>query len=105
MNSPSAFVLPVFATAYPYIIVTLALASGGGFTLLLCLISDLLALVTLHLRICHVLASRVCLWQLDSLSGLWNLFRGVYTGIRNAASLMSRETMERSAWPDRLVRL
>ena len=33
-------------------------------------------MLTLHLRLCWIVTRAVCLWQLDSLSGLWNLFRG-----------------------------
>jgi phosphatidylinositol glycan class Q protein len=35
-----------------------------------------MALLTLHLRICHGITSLLVRWQLSSLGGLWNLFRG-----------------------------
>jgi hypothetical protein len=45
-------------------------------TLLLALIKDALALATLHIALCDRITRAICLWQLDSLGGLWNLFRG-----------------------------
>jgi phosphatidylinositol glycan class Q protein len=55
----------------------IAWSGYGGLTLFLALTRDTLALLTLHLRICHKLASRLVRWQMSSLGGLWNLFRGM----------------------------
>ncbi|ORX35281.1 N-acetylglucosaminyl transferase component-domain-containing protein [Kockovaella imperatae] len=47
-----------------------------GLTLALAVVHDALLLSSLHLRLCWNLTRWICLWQLESLSGLWNLFRG-----------------------------
>lgn len=53
-----------------------AAASMGGLTIILALTRDLISVLTLHLRLCHFLTSSVFAWQMSSLRGLWNLFRG-----------------------------
>ncbi|WVQ93661.1 hypothetical protein IAU59_000737 [Kwoniella sp. CBS 9459] len=54
----------------------IAWTSLGGLTFTLAILNDLLSLLTLHLSVCHVLMRLIYKWQLDSLGGLWNLFRG-----------------------------
>lgn len=58
------------------LITFLALASLGGLTLFLAALEDVVSLFTMHLRFCDIMTRGICRWQLASLSGLWNLFRG-----------------------------
>ncbi|WWC96860.1 hypothetical protein V866_003735 [Kwoniella sp. B9012] len=63
-------------TLLPLIIRLFALSSLGGLTLTLSLPKDTITILTSHLYLCHMLMRYIFNWQLDSLSGLWNLFRG-----------------------------
>ncbi|EIW66479.1 hypothetical protein TREMEDRAFT_65341 [Tremella mesenterica DSM 1558] len=54
----------------------LSLGSLGGLTISSCMISDLLKLLFVHMEGCYWFMSKLCGWQIESLSGLWNLFRG-----------------------------
>ncbi|WVR03731.1 hypothetical protein IAU60_000726 [Kwoniella sp. DSM 27419] len=60
----------------PLLTTVLAWSSFGGLALTLAVTTDLLSLLTLHLYLSYKLMRGICLWQLESLSGLWNLFRG-----------------------------
>jgi len=72
----AASVLPHLSCHLPALLDIIAIAPLGGLTLLLAMTQDALALITLHLRLCHILSSTLCRWQMTSLGGLWNLFRG-----------------------------
>jgi phosphatidylinositol glycan class Q protein len=69
-------VVPRLPSLLPTAVHILATASMGGMTLLLALTKDALGLATLHITLCDRITRAICLWQLDSLGGLWNLFRG-----------------------------
>lgn len=57
----------------------LSILSLTGFTTLLAASHDILNLLTLHLLFGYNVMRAVCVWQIDSLGGLWNLFRGMVT--------------------------
>ena len=103
----TATICPPVIRNLPAILAVLAYAPLGGLTLLLAILQDALGLITLHLRLCHVLASTLCRWQISSLGGLWNLFRGELLLVRpgEEAVIDSRQTVERSQTTDRLVRV
>ncbi|WVQ78884.1 hypothetical protein IAT38_000975 [Cryptococcus sp. DSM 104549] len=60
----------------PVVLSGLSFASLGGLTLLLALLQDIANLLTLHLNVCYRLMRVLYGWQVESLGGLWNLFRG-----------------------------
>ncbi|WVQ65008.1 uncharacterized protein L199_003178 [Kwoniella botswanensis] len=68
--------IPHLDTLLPLIIRLFALSSLGGLTLTLSLLKDTITILTSHLYLCHILMRYIFNWQLESLSGLWNLFRG-----------------------------
>ncbi|WRT65803.1 uncharacterized protein IL334_002752 [Kwoniella shivajii] len=68
--------IPFLRSFLPTFIQIFALVSLGGFTLTLSLLDDTLSILTSHFYLCHVLMKYIFNWQLQSLSGLWNLFRG-----------------------------
>ncbi|ORY29757.1 N-acetylglucosaminyl transferase component-domain-containing protein [Naematelia encephala] len=72
----SSFLSPVLQDNYQVIYMVLAHASLGGLTLWLALLSDVFRLITTHLYLGYRLTSTICIWQLRSLGGLFNLFRG-----------------------------
>lgn len=47
-----------------------------GLTTLLAIAHDIINLLTLHMFFGYKIMRAVCGWQIDSLGGLWNLFRG-----------------------------
>lgn len=51
---------------------------GGGLTLAVSLISDLFALLTLHLYVCYIISNAVYARVLSTGGSLFNLFRGMY---------------------------
>ncbi|OCF56521.1 hypothetical protein L486_05371 [Kwoniella mangroviensis CBS 10435] len=69
-------VLPHLDTLLPSMIRLFALSSLGGLTLTLSLLNDTITILTSHFHLCHLLMRYIFNWQLESLSGLWNLFRG-----------------------------
>ncbi|OCF44126.1 hypothetical protein I317_02080 [Kwoniella heveanensis CBS 569] len=71
-----AHIDPLLRTYGPTLIQTIAWISFGGLTFTLAIINDLLSLLAIHLHVCHILMRAIYRWQLDSLGGLWNLFRG-----------------------------
>ncbi|RSH94809.1 phosphatidylinositol N-acetylglucosaminyltransferase subunit gpi1 [Saitozyma podzolica] len=87
----------------------LAVASLGGMTLLLALTKDALALATLHIALCDRITRAICLWQLDSLGGLWNLFREQENSCADrkkwSLTVVRREAVERSPPTNRFVRV
>ena len=94
------------------VLVSAALSSMGGLTVFLAFCRDLSSLLTLHLRLCHFLTSSICAWQLSSLRGLWNLFRGqsslndseaVHLEVLN--SLIFRQKVECASSTNRFIRL
>lgn len=99
---------PVLNTATPFIVSLLSIASLGGVTLLLSCLQDILSVLTLHLRCCSLITTRICRWQLDSLGGLWNLFRGglsyrLTESTANSNLLALRQTLERASRANRLI--
>ena len=81
----STAILPPITPAH---ITTLGkLTSLGGFTLLLSLLSDLLSLLTAHLRLAYELTCGVYWGAGVKLGGglLWGVFRGTWTHSRNPA--------------------
>lgn len=79
MELSAASLSPLVVHHLPTILAVVSFVPLGGLTLLLVTAQDALSLLTLHLRLCHILGSSLCRWQLSSLSGLWNLFRGMPT--------------------------
>ncbi|KAK4684624.1 phosphatidylinositol N-acetylglucosaminyltransferase subunit Q, partial [Tremellales sp. Uapishka_1] len=67
---------PILGIATPILLRILAFSSLGGATLFLSLLQDLLSLLTLNIDLSYRLTATVCKFQLDNLSGLFNLFRG-----------------------------
>lgn len=55
---------------------SLAFFSLFGLTTLLAALQDVLAIGTAHITVCEKATSLIVRWQLSSLGGLWNLFRG-----------------------------
>ena len=68
--------IPHISTHMPIILSLLCTISLLGATSTLSLLQDLLRLTTLQLHIAHCLTRVIWTWLLDSLGGLWNLFRG-----------------------------
>ena len=68
--------LPHITTHLPSLVRLVSLASLLGATSALALTRDVLRLLTLHLYVGSRLTRAICSWQLDTLGGLWNLFRG-----------------------------
>lgn len=52
------------------------LVALGGLSFAFALVSDIVSLLTLHLRICYAVTAQLCTWQLAALKGLYDLFRG-----------------------------
>jgi len=96
-------VLPILSTYLPLLLGIMSTSGYGGFTLFLSLTRDTLSLLTLHLRVCHEITSILVRWQLSSLSGLWNLFRG--TLIEVGVSLIDREEVECPSTTNRFIYL
>jgi hypothetical protein len=71
-------VLPQLHRHLPLLLDIISWSSYGGLTLMLSTLRDTISAVTLHLYISHRITLSLVRWQLDSLSGLWNLFRGEY---------------------------
>ncbi|WVW80270.1 hypothetical protein I302_102248 [Kwoniella bestiolae CBS 10118] len=69
-------VIPHLERLLPSLTQLFALSSLGGLTFTLSLLRDTLTILTSHLHLCHVLMRYIFDWQLESLGGLWNLFRG-----------------------------
>ena len=63
-------------TALPYFVLAVSIASCFGATFFCCIFSDILHLVTAHLRFADMLVALVYRWEMSSLYSLWNLFRG-----------------------------
>ncbi|WWD16402.1 hypothetical protein CI109_100828 [Kwoniella shandongensis] len=70
------FVTPLLGDIIYTSLVILAASSLGGLTLSLSILGDCFSLLTLHLYVCYRGMKLVYAWQVDSLGGLWNLFRG-----------------------------
>jgi phosphatidylinositol glycan class Q protein len=60
----------------PLILVSTAVSGAFGVTVMLCVMSDLLSLATLHIRLFYSLAARWHGLQTKALTSLWRLFRG-----------------------------
>ncbi|OWT35619.1 phosphatidylinositol glycan, class Q, partial [Cryptococcus neoformans Bt1] len=69
-------VTPLLHSLLPRLIYLLSILSLTGFTTFLAASHDMLNLLTLHLLFGYKVMRAVCGWQIDSLGGLWNLFRG-----------------------------
>lgn len=69
-------VTPLLQTHGPLLLTVIANSALLGLTLLLSIVSDALSVLALHIRLSHAAASFVFSLQRDSLSGLFNLFRG-----------------------------
>lgn len=69
-------VTPLLHSLLPQLIYLLSILSLTGFTTFLAVSHDMLNLLTLHLLFGYKVMRVVCGWQIDSLGGLWNLFRG-----------------------------
>ncbi|AAW44966.2 GPI anchor biosynthesis-related protein, putative [Cryptococcus deneoformans JEC21] len=69
-------VTPSLHSLLPQLMYLLSILSLTGFTTLLAASHDILNLLTLHLLFGYNVMRAVCVWQIDSLGGLWNLFRG-----------------------------
>lgn len=57
----------------------LAFSCLAGLTMGLSVLRDIIYLSTTHLRLSYLITKAICALQLDSLGGLWNLFRGQYS--------------------------
>ncbi|KAL1411843.1 pig-Q [Vanrija albida] len=69
--------VPALAAAPPIALTALLLTAPLlGLSSALALLADAIALLTLHLRLCHFATAALCRWQLSALRGLWDLFRG-----------------------------
>lgn len=68
--------LPYIQDNISHIVAAYTFISLFGLTVLLSALQDGLALLALHLRVCERATSFIFRWQLHSLGGLWNLFRG-----------------------------
>jgi hypothetical protein len=55
----------------PVILVCTAVSGAFGFTIMLCVVSDLLAIATVHIKIFYSLAARWHGLQATALSSLW----------------------------------
>ncbi|WVF66029.1 hypothetical protein IAT40_000767 [Kwoniella sp. CBS 6097] len=71
-----AYIEPLLQAYGPILLQIIAWTSFGGLTLTLAILSDILSIFTIHLHLCHILMRTIYRWQLESLGGLWNLFRG-----------------------------
>ncbi|GMK59602.1 hypothetical protein CspeluHIS016_0802080 [Cutaneotrichosporon spelunceum] len=67
---------PVVSHVLPHIPVVLAAVSLLGVSFGVALLSDLLALLTLHLRLIHLATAALSRVSMTALLGLWDLFRG-----------------------------
>ncbi|KAL0242128.1 hypothetical protein I308_105757 [Cryptococcus tetragattii IND107] len=70
------YVTPSVHSLLPRLIYLLSIFSLMGLTTLLAIAHDMINLLTLHLLFGYKIMRAVCGWQIDSLGGLWNLFRG-----------------------------
>ncbi|KIR51787.1 phosphatidylinositol glycan, class Q [Cryptococcus gattii Ru294] len=70
------YVTPSFHSLLPRLIYLLSIFSLMGLTTLLAIAHDIINLLTLHILFGYKIMRAVCGWQIDSLGGLWNLFRG-----------------------------
>lgn len=68
--------IPFLAAYGPNLLLLLGLTGHGGLTLFLSVLRDVIKVLTLHLRLGHTITGYLVKWQLESLGGLWNLFRG-----------------------------
>ncbi|WWC88050.1 uncharacterized protein L201_002953 [Kwoniella dendrophila CBS 6074] len=69
-------VVPSLKNLLPLLLQFFALSSLGGLTVAISLLVDTINILTSHLHLCYILMKHIFNWQLESLSGLWNLFRG-----------------------------
>lgn len=70
----------------PTIIYVVGTLSCGGMTVAISLLMDMLALLTLHLYLCYVLARAVYQRMLRTAWSLFNLFRGKFVTLNNWTS-------------------
>lgn len=68
--------LPLIQVHVSHIAAGYTFISLLGLTVFLSALQDGLALFALHLTLCEKATSFIVRWQLHSLGGLWNLFRG-----------------------------
>lgn len=68
---------PVLARGLPLFPIALIFVSPFGLSFGVALVSDLLSLLTLHLRLFHFVTAALCGASMTALKGLWDLFRGV----------------------------
>ncbi|KAJ3008981.1 phosphatidylinositol N-acetylglucosaminyltransferase subunit gpi1 [Thoreauomyces humboldtii] len=68
----TSFLLPNLAT----VIYTTGVAGACGISMTVSLYADLVSLVTLHLHLCYVVASKLYFWQVRAIVALFTLFRG-----------------------------
>ncbi|KAI9632798.1 N-acetylglucosaminyl transferase component-domain-containing protein [Dioszegia hungarica] len=76
LQSWKEIMLPMTQSLALLLTTALAITSLAGLTLFLAALEDVVSLFTLHLRLCNTMTRGICRWQLASLGGLWNLFRG-----------------------------
>lgn len=69
---------PVLAHVFPLIPWALVLVFPLGLSFGVALVSDLLSLLTLHLRLFHFATAALCGVSMTALVGLWDLFRGAF---------------------------
>ncbi|XAO26769.1 hypothetical protein I312_105610 [Cryptococcus bacillisporus CA1280] len=70
------YVTPSLHSLLSRLIYLLSIFSLMGLTTLLAIAHDIINLLTLHMFFGYKIMRAVCGWQIDSLGGLWNLFRG-----------------------------
>ncbi|WWC60412.1 uncharacterized protein I303_102984 [Kwoniella dejecticola CBS 10117] len=67
---------PLLPVILPALIRIVASLSMLGLTFTISFLKDSISILTAHFYLCHVIMRWIFDWQLESLSGLWNLFRG-----------------------------
>lgn len=72
-------VAPLLTEVQGPAITAILLVALGGLSFAFALLSDMVTLVTLHLRLCYTVMAKLCGWQLAALKGLYDLFRGELT--------------------------
>nr|ODN90346.1 hypothetical protein L204_05950 [Cryptococcus depauperatus CBS 7855] len=76
LPSAADVVAPLLDAYLSCVLTILSWLSLTGLTTTLALVSDLLSLLSLHLWFSFKMMNLVYEWQVSSLGGLWNLFRG-----------------------------
>nr|XP_019011975.1 uncharacterized protein I206_02812 [Kwoniella pini CBS 10737]OCF50756.1 hypothetical protein I206_02812 [Kwoniella pini CBS 10737] len=67
---------PMLLRILPLSLQMFAFFSLFGLTFTIAILKDSVSILTSHLYICHTIMTYIFNWQLESLGGLWNLFRG-----------------------------